>query len=193
MSEYKWSDLISRRIEHHITTLSLLENVRWRFISAFGIGAFIALFASFYKIPDDYKFLAVILVYIVSLAGLISQIRIFGLMDNLLDKIRELQQIEFEKFSKEKENAFLKEIERNLYIPTNNPQKSNGKYIFTVHMAACLVFSSLIGMATYLVFSKCQFLPCLSFLIGAGGGIIILIFSYLASIRYIDFLKDKEF
>jgi hypothetical protein len=185
MANNGWSDLISKRIEQHITSLNLLENIRWRFITSFGIGAFIAFLASTSGLKEGNRIVTAILVIIVSVAGIISQIRIFGMMINLWNKIRNLQQEEVEITSKNNEPPENLEILKNLYLPEVE-NKRGPKYLFTVHMASCVVFSTLIGVAAYLLANMEPTTFCFP---SAGIGISVLAIcsgiSYWASKEYV--------
>ena len=179
--------LISRRIDQHMGAVTLFENIRWRFITSFGIGAFIALFASASEVKEGNRIIAVILVIIVSIAGIISQIRIFGLMINLFYKIRRLQQKELEESSKKWQ--LPEGIKEYLYLP-NVENKGRLRYLFTVHIASCFVFSSLIGAATYLLASLNPTIFCIAAAL-IGGIVLIICFaiSYLGTVLYVYSLK----
>jgi hypothetical protein len=174
--------LISKRIDQHITSLNFLENIRWRFITSFGIGAFIAFFASAAELKKGNRIVAAILVIIVSIAGIISQIRIFGLMINLWNKIRRLQQEEIGRSSKN--NALPEKIKKDLRLPEVENKKGL-KYLFTVHMASCFVFSTLIGAATYLLTNLELNVFCAAI---AGGLALFICFpiSYWVSKQYVE-------
>jgi hypothetical protein len=180
--------MISKRIEQYISVMNMFENIRWRFIASFGLGAFIALFLNAKSDDSQKAIIAGILAIIVSFAGIISQIRIFGLLMEIFARISALQKKEFKLLFEEKN--CLSEVEKFLIFPRLDGKRKN---IFTVHMATCLVFSSLIGTSIYLILCTNKTINLFALLsIVAGIGFLMWL-SHWATKKYLEILqKERE-
>lgn len=174
-------DITSKRIEQYISAIGMLENIRWRFIASFGLGAFVALFINQ---SDKKPIIAGILAIVVSIAGLVSQVRIFGLIMDIWARIRILQINEFDSFKKKSDD--LSNIKSAFIFPKIEVGKS--KYIYTVHMATCFVFASLIGISIYLI-TEPDKVSSIPILVSTLLVICILMLSFLATSKYLNTLE----
>lgn len=144
---------ISMRIDQHIKFMDSMEQIRWRFTSAFGITALLTiLFLSARLGVDDpiEKIIAYTFAVLISLSGLITQVRIIGLFWGQWHKIRILQDQQLRLLgSNEHIND---EVISCWKFPPIEAPVTFGKVFFTVHGVNCLLFSALSsGALTLLV------------------------------------------
>jgi hypothetical protein len=173
---------LSKRQDQHIAFMNSLEQIRWQFTSAFGLAAILSLFFLSTTTVNFERVAAIILILIVSLAGLVTQIRIVGLFWNLWDKIIVLQKEESDML---KESYKVREpIAKALLFPRIVKDPKTSDYLLTVHVANCLVFSSIFGLGRALGLGATIANLWVSILIGVVITILLLTISYIISLRY---------
>jgi hypothetical protein len=173
---------LSKRQDQHIAFMNSLEQIRWQFTSAFGLAAILSLFFLSTTTANFERIAAIVLILIVSLAGLITQIRIVGLFWKLWDKIIVLQKEESDIL---KESYKVREpIAKALIFPRIVKDPRTLDYLFTVHVANCLVFSSIFGLGLALGLGATTVNLWVSILIGVATTVLLLTISYTISMRY---------
>lgn len=130
-----------------------MESIRWKFSSAFGAGAIVGLFLSSSTDASPFRFLAgLILVLGVSVAGLVTQVRIYALSVDLWRRILVLQRRENELLRELPEYASV-ELEE-MRFPVIGIERNRALNAVTVGMVSCMVFALLIGLVAALVLHR---------------------------------------
>ena len=165
---------ISCRIDQHMKFLDAMEQVRWRFTTAFGLTSLGAILFLAYKLDSNSKANMDILLFsygfavLISLAGLVTQIRIIAIFWGQWHRIRELQRKEA--FLLKENIYFDKGVDEVWMYPDMEAKSKTGKYFLTVHGANCMLFSALFS-GSFILFIK-------SF--GLLGGTQCLLYSSIA-------------
>lgn len=149
-------EIISQRVDQHLKSLDAMEQIRWRFTSAFGITALLTLLyigsrGGPTEIDDLDRIFAYLFVIAISISGLIVQIRIIGIFWGQWDRILELQKLEDKFFTRE---SSMSVIGRRawMFVPVKAPFKSDWiSHGFTVHGVNCLLFSILLSGSSVLL------------------------------------------
>jgi len=146
---------ISSRIDQHMEFLDAMEQVRWRFTSAFGLTALVTILFLAYKfevspaVGKDTILFAYFFAILISFAGLVTQVRIIGIFWGQWHRIRELQRKEASLLKNN--HYFDKALDEVWMYPDIEAKSIVGKYFLTVHGANCMLFSALLSVATTLM------------------------------------------
>lgn len=139
-------ELIRTRQELHVKFFSVLDTVRWRFTSAFGVGAAVGVLSGFSsELAVPVKLAAQVLVVVLCLAGLVSQVRVYSLLVSQWNRLTELQHFEAEFL--QKRGLGDASLYRALASPPVAVDINRLFYYSTVGMASCVVFSAIMGVA----------------------------------------------
>lgn len=125
--------ILSNHQDQQTTFLNIMEGIRWKFVTAFGVGAGIALFFTTKEVTPEQKFIACCIVVIISLSGLITLIRIYGLVHAAWHRIECLQREEANIV--QQLYGFRDSLKPAFEFPHANWR---GRSIFSVHMATDL-------------------------------------------------------
>ncbi|MBK8814326.1 MAG: hypothetical protein IPN42_01890 [Methylococcaceae bacterium] len=178
---------IDKQIDVHVKFMDSIEQIRWRFTSAFGITALAGLlFINGKAGLEGFKIFeaaAYFIVLVVSIAGLITQIRIIGLFWSQWKRIRGLQ---LEKLSLlEKNEIIISDRIKSLWsLPYIIPKENQDGFYFTVHESNSLLFSMLISVSIALIVNMlCQnvYLAGAIAIIGTG---LLTYLSHIAGKEY---------
>lgn len=143
-------DLLSKHQDQQQKFLDSMEAIRWRFATTFGVGAFLAIVYA--SSPGDSVGAKVkigsIILMVVSIASLIAQIRIYGLVHCCWNQIRSLQL---------REAMITQELyggdsldSQAYHFPHSPFSRQSTSHFFTVHFACCIVFSTFLGIGLQL-------------------------------------------
>ncbi len=158
-------ELIRNRQDLHVKFFSVLDTVRWRFTSAFGVGAAVGVLSGFSsELETPVKLAAQLLVVVLCLAGLISQIRVYSLLVVQWSRLMELQKLEAQ-FLREK-NIGDYSLYRALASPSVAVNINGYFYYATVGIASCVVFAAIIGVAVVSILMTLETSLCISVLCG---------------------------
>ena len=138
------------RIDQNLRFFDSLDRIRWQFTAAFGAGATAAIVLALDdKISAKKEGILLVLVFGLSLAGLVAQIRIFALISVIWERMLVLQAKEFE-LLQEVIHDEGKVLRMALFFPRLGVLDSLIFRILSVAMASCFLFSLLIGIGAYL-------------------------------------------
>lgn len=156
---------IDTQIDSHLKFLDQIEQQRWRFTQAFGIAALIGLaFAgttgSESQTSYDIKHLGYLLALMVSIAGIVTNIRIIGVYWAQWKRIRVLQKFKLEIMKP----ALSDEVQKSWCLPEIVPNDAKFFKKLTVHEANCLLFSCLFSCSLALMINHCLS-KCITFTI----------------------------
>ena len=139
--------------EQQLKMMELMEGIRWKFITAFGLGAgFAVFFAVTRKVSEEELsgafVLSLCIVVIVSLAALVTQIRIYSIVHSTWDKLHDLQRIETKLMNDEMS------LDRELMFTNVLPKRRSWAHLLTVHMSSCFVFCGFISISVVMLLSS---------------------------------------
>ncbi|MDY6881951.1 MAG: hypothetical protein SV686_17085 [Thermodesulfobacteriota bacterium] len=147
---------IDTQIESHFKFLDHIEQQRWKFTQAFGIAALTGLvFAGAFPELEkgfDIKHLGCLLALFVSIAGILTNIRIIGVYWAQWEKIRVLQNFKATKM----ELSLVGDVQNSWSLPEIVPRDDNILKKITVHESNCLLFSCLFSCSLTLMIDKCM-------------------------------------
>jgi hypothetical protein len=183
----KLIEILSKHQEQEVTFLSILEGIRWKFITGFGAGAALALFLSYSKDPKSLLnvWVGLPLVFILSLSSLITQIRIYGLVHCIWERIRSLQ---FHEATLVKDTfCYEDHIFKDFLSPHVSFKDYKISHLLTVHMACCFVFCGFIGIGSVLFIRLFGYPQWSLFLAGTCVSLILI----LICLRITDWYTKK--
>ncbi|WP_148040322.1 hypothetical protein [Marichromatium sp. AB31] len=142
---------IDKQIDTHVRFMDSMEQIRWRFTSAFGITALVGLLVVSGKMADGRldaveTVAAYAIIVAVALGGFITQIRIIGLFWSEWHKIRVLQNEKL-KILGERSVKVSRKTREAWSLPHIVPPERSNKLYLTVHEANCFLFSLLLSVA----------------------------------------------
>jgi hypothetical protein len=163
--------VLMQQQQRHKELLDTMENVRWKFVTAFGLGAGFALFkASAEDTAVNMNYLAIILVIVISTASLVAQIRIYSLVFSLWYRIRCIQKAEMQLMTR-----LYGEVDKSLQLAFEIPQVATTTHkihhFMTVHMASCFVFCAFIGLGLSISFAESDWLGRLLWFFAPTGAL----------------------
>ncbi len=139
---------ISNRQTQMMDFWKAMEGIRWRFTSSFGVGAIVALFLSIDQIDPEKSLVPVIILFILSIASIICQLRIYGVLASVWQKVILLQKLEMRMLENLAQFPNLTEDEeRAFYFPQPLPSKMR---LVSITGTSCSVFIMLAALALYL-------------------------------------------
>lgn len=191
---------IDLQIDSHLKFLDQIEQQRWRFTQAFGIAALIGLAFGGSKSPEllqsieGIRQIGYLLALIVSISGIITNIRIIGVYWSQWQKIRTLQKYKLQLMK----TNLPSEIDQAWCLPDIIPEGAKMFKKFTVHEANCLLFSCLLSVSLVLIFGSVPLdMVVIGLTINTDFVIIILltlIFTYICHVlgwRYYNLVYNK--
>lgn len=139
-------DLLSKHQDQQHKFLDSMEAIRWKFATAFGVGAFLAIVYA--SSPGDTTGVKIrigsIILMVVSIASLIVQIRIYGLVHCCWNRIQSLQ---LHEAMITQELYGSDSIDSQTYLfPHGSFSRHRLSHLFTVNFACCMVFSMFLGI-----------------------------------------------
>jgi Flp pilus assembly protein TadB len=142
-------EALSRHQDQQKSFFDSMEGIRWKIVTAFGLGAAIALFISSTKCaisPENERtiLLSSAFVIIVSVASLITQVRIYGLLHSTWRRIGLLQVEEANLI--QRAYGLDENIKRLFVFPASVRIERPVYHLLTVHMATCIAFVCFIGI-----------------------------------------------
>jgi hypothetical protein len=138
--------VLRARIDQHLRFFDTLERIRWQFTTAFGAGASAAIvFALDDKASARKEGILLLLVFGFSLAGIITQVRIFALISVLWKRMLLLQRKEFELLEKGIQGE-VESLRSALSFPRLGVLTSLILRVLNVGMMSSFLFSLLIGI-----------------------------------------------
>lgn len=181
---------VEKRIEmlirvqgNHKELLDTMESMRWKFVTAFGLGAGFSLFSIKSESGiANLEILATLLTFVISLAGLIVQIRVYSIVHSLWLRIGCLRLDEIE-LTKSLYGTLSGSTCEALKVPVA-ASRDAFSHLITVHIAVCFVFTSFIGLALM------ASLDTNRLLVGSATSVTILLVSWLATIWYTRSLNE---
>ena len=147
-------DQIDKQIDVHLRFMDSMEQIRWRFTSAFGITALVGLLFVSAKLGNGglsklETVAAYFIVAVISISGLMTQIRIIGLFWSQWHRIRELQ-LEKIKILEAGGTEISNAVKTIWCLPHIVPSENRDSLYFTVHEANCLLFSLFLSISVAL-------------------------------------------
>lgn len=172
------------RIDQHLKFFDTLERIRWQFSTAFGAGAGAAIFfAADDKTSGRTACIALLLVFGFSAAGLIVQLRIFGLITVLWKRMLVLQSKEFE-ILRDGIGSETGNLQKALSFPRLGALNSGMFRVLTVSMASCFLFSLLFGIAVALAVDGFAHMRSMSIASGLVSALLLATASFFGGKRY---------
>jgi hypothetical protein len=172
-----------------LTFMNSMEDIRWKFVTAFGIGAGFSFF--FASTKSDYthtitnRTTASLLLIIISIASLITQIRIYGLVHSAWCRIQALQRFETFLVKKLHRNNNVDYLFEFPHITFEQGLCGWISHLWTVHMATCMVFCFFISIGVLIYNNLHDLKWCLMV------GVIILFFCWFVSLLYTKRLNHQ--
>lgn len=146
--EEKILNIASHRHTQMLNFWQCMEGIRWRFTSTFGIGAIVALFLSVDQVDNEKSLVALIVLFCLSIASIICQLRVYGVLTSMWRKMIILQRLELERL---KETGQFPSISLEDEIAFYFPQPISPKIrLFSVTGVSCSAFGLLSTLAIYL-------------------------------------------
>jgi hypothetical protein len=172
------------RIDQDLKFFDTLERIRWQFTAAFSAGAGAGIFfAVDDKASAKKVFIALVLVFGFSAAGLVAQIRIFALISVLWKRMLRLQSKEFE-ILREGMEGDASDLQKALSFPRLGVLSSGIFRILNVGMASCFLFSLLLGIAVALAVDASHRSSSMSIASGLSVALLLAIISLFGGKRY---------
>jgi len=183
--------ILRGRVDQHLRFFDTLERIRWQFTSAFGVGAGFGLFTILAGESSITKVLVGhCLVIGLSLAALVTQIRIFALIVIIWTRILSLQEAEFGILRNN--FAIQSGLQDALSIPKLKILQNKILYSLTVGMASCFIFALAIGISTALLLDLAGLAPWLFVPSAALTIVLLMIASVIGSKYYITTLETPD-
>lgn len=187
----KLLDLIQKRIEHHLKFFDSLENIRWKFTSGFGVGSAVALFLAAVSESSVKKLLiAHVIVWTLSFAAIVTQVRIYALVVVIWRRILAIQ--EFEGRALRRMLPVDDALCEALYFPRVGVFRSRFLHLFTVGMVSCFVFAVLIGLSVGLLWHQLTGERPQSYAIASLSVILVSLLSVAGARRYIAAVESSD-
>lgn len=184
-------ELLVRRQEQHMKFFDVLESIRWKFTTAFGAAALVGLSQVFSSVDSaDRRVAGGVLTVAVSIAGIITQVRIFALVVTIWGRVLVLQHEESTmlrtryQLSSKLAEAFLFPA---LRIPENKLL-----HLMSVGMASCFVFGLLVGIVGTIAFSSLGIRVEIAIALGLVIALGLTWASYAGSGRYLSAVQSHS-
>ncbi len=172
------------RIDQHLKFFDTLERIRWQFTAAFGAGASVAAyFATQSGANTKTASVALLLLFGLCVAGLVTQFRIFALIVVIWKRMLTLQSVEIG-FLRDSMGREAKLLQDSMLFPRLGVFNNGLLRLLTVGMASCSLFALLFAIAVWLTFDTIWHSNVRSLAFGLGSFVALMLASFFGTKRY---------